>query len=292
MKVVSVLQFGENKAGYLLPCVFAFGIYLSVLVMFANYALFHQIQQAIGHSSFPEVAQLPHDISRERLDSIITSLGDVKGVSETRVLREEELRILLQPWLSEEVVTELLPLPFLIEITRSQSSGLDRAQLHTVLNEIPGASLMALPGQARMGLSSSYGLLAALFIVLLAFTTVLVSAVIFVVTRMSLLLHKDTVNVMRLLGALDQFIIRQFQLNMFRIAVIAGLLGSLVAAGTVIAALYCANGFGIERFFLDELAGLFLALVVVGVGLAIMLSWLLVPKVVGRHLLFLQKPRW
>ena len=292
MKVVSVLLLGRNKAGYLLFCAFGVGIYFSVLAMFVNFALFHQIQQATGHSSFPEVAQLPHDISRERLDNIIASLGDVRGVSEARLLSEEELRSLLQPWFTEEVVTELLPLPFLIEITRSQVSSLDRARLHTVLNEISGASLMAPPGEARMGLSLSCGLLAALFIVILAFTAVLVSAVIFVVTRMSLLLYKDTVNVMRLLGALDQFIIRQFQFNMLRIAVIAGFLGSLVAAGTVISALYCANQFGIERFFLEDIASLFLLLVGVGVGLALVLSWLLVPKVVSRHLLFLQKPRW
>jgi len=260
--------------------------------MFANYALFHQIQQAIGHSSFPEIAQLPHDISRERLDSVITSLGEVRGVSEPRLIQEEELRVLLQPWLSEEVVTELLPLPILVEITKSQVSDLDRTQLHTVLKEVSGASLMALPGQSRMGLSTSYGLLAALLIVLLAFTVVLVSAVIFVVTRMSLLFHKETVNVLRLLGAPDQFIIRQFQFNMLRIAATASFLGTLVAVGTVMSALFCANELGVEGFLLAELASLFLGLVAVGVGSAPTLSWLLVPKVVGHHLLFLQKPRW
>ena len=119
-----------------------------------------------------------------------------------------------------------------------------------------------------------------------------VSAIIFLVTQGSLLLHKETVNITRLLGATDQFIIRQFQFNMLRIAVIAGFFGSLVAAGTVISALFCANGIGIEWFLLDELASLFLALVAVGVISAPTLSWLLVPKVVSRHLLFLQKPRW
>ena len=287
-----MLQLGRDKASYLLFCAFAVGIYFSVLVMFANYMLFQQVQHAIGPSSFPEIAQLPHDISQERLANIIDSLADVRGVSETRLLPEEELRVLLQPWLSEKVVTELMPLPFLVEITRSGVFDLDPAQLYAVLNEISGAGLMALPGQPRMGLSLSYGLLAALFIVLLLFTVIFVGSVIFVVTRMFLMLHNETVNVMRLLGAPDQFIIRQFQFNMLKIAVIAGFLGSLAAAGTVIAALFCANGFGIKWFFLDELASLFLALVFVGVGSAPMLSWLAVPKIVSRHLLCLQKPRW
>jgi cell division protein FtsX len=292
MKTALVLQLGRNKAGYLLLCGFAFGMYFWVLAMFMNFALFNQIHQAVGPSNFLEIAQLPHNISQERLDSVIASLGNISGVVEIQLLPEEDLQALLQPWFPEKVVTELLPLPFLIEITGSQTYDFDKAKLQAVLNEVSGASLMGPPAEPGTPLASPYGLLGALFIIIFAFTAGLISVVIFMVTRMSLLLHKETVSVLRLLGAADHFIVRQFQFSMVRTAVMGGVIGSLLAAGTVMAALLCARGFGIEWFLVDELITLFLVLVAVGVGTGLVLTWLLVPKVVSRHLLFLKKPRW
>ena len=106
------------------------------------------------------------------------------------------------------------------------------------------------------------------------------------------MLNRDVVNVLRLLGATELFLVQEFRLTLLRIAIIGNSIGSIMAVGTVLFILLVVIDLGVNEllppnfnFFL-----LFAGLIWVFVGPA--LTWIVAPTIMGRELSLLKKPRW
>ena len=102
------------------------------------------------------------------------------------------------------------------------------------------------------------------------------------VTRTSLLLHSEMINVLDLLGASERFIICQLRLNMLRIAVVGGLLGAVPAIGTLLLFFLGSGIFHSGLNWVPDLWMLHAVLALLAVAMGVALTWLLVPRVVGR----------
>ena len=158
---------------------------------------------------------------------VLALLKTTPGVAFAAVVAPAELEELIEPWLGTREGQPPLPMPRLIDVGFDPGLEPDLARLEESLRAIvPEARIEdTAPGPAPA--SSQHGrrgcwpaarpwpLLAAILVVVA------------VVTRLSLDLHAETVDLLRLMGAADRYVARQFEQH----ALASGLRGALVGFG-------------------------------------------------------------
>jgi cell division transport system permease protein len=169
-------------------------------------------------------------------------LRNDEGVARASPVASDELERLVESWLVDDgAAGGRLELPRLIDVTFRPSAEPDVAALEQRLRAVvAGASIEIdeLPVDrsddlARL-LRAGGGLVG---LALLVGTLV----VVVVVTRMSLDLHDDTVDLLRLMGAPDGYVARQFELHALLHGLRGGLIGFAAALATVLAAVHAAE---------------------------------------------------
>ena len=182
------------------------------------------------------------------VDTVTLALRRLEGVAQVRVLAAQEVGRLVQPWLGSDATLAGLPLPRLIDVTLEPNVHPDTARLLDELARLaPGATVdpeavqePRLDEAARALRGLGLGITAAIFLAL--------AAAVAAMTRMSLDLHQATVDLLRLMGASEGYVGRQFEQH----ALANGLRGSL--AGFAAAVLMLAAAIAALRLW--PLAGL------------------------------------
>lgn len=174
----------------------------------------------------------------EILDKVIDLLSATPGVAGTTLLDDREIARLLEPWLGPEAGELDIPLPAMIAVTLREDAALDQAQLQRDLTAIQsGARVDAHADWIADALSFLRGLklLATLLtgIVLVATTLTIIF-----VTRTGLSIHRSVIEIVHLIGAPDIYIAGQFQAQSLRLGLLGGIVGTLLAAATIIGADY------------------------------------------------------
>ena len=157
------------------------------------------------------------------VDTVTQALRRLEGVAQVRVLAAQEVGRLVQPWLGSDAALAGLPLPRLIDVTLEPNVHPDTAGLLDELARLaPGATVdpeavqePRLDEAARALRGLGLGIAAAIFLAL--------AAAVAAMTRMSLDLHQATVDLLRLMGASEGYVGRQFEQH----ALANGLRGSL-----------------------------------------------------------------
>ncbi|MGB5557162.1 MAG: cell division protein FtsX [Paracoccaceae bacterium] len=171
----------------------------------------------------------------EQTAAVLAVLETTPGIAMARALDEADERALLEPWFGPDLPLDTLPIPKLIEIIET-AEGVDTEGLRLRLQaEAPGAvlddhtrwrePLVAAAARIRM-----LGLLA---ITLIAATT---AAMVALAANSALAANGQVIKVLRLVGALDSYIVRAF----VRRFTLRALLGA--AVGTLVAAIFIALG--------------------------------------------------
>lgn len=155
-------------------------------------------------------------------------LRTTPGVERSRILSEEEQRLLLEPWFGPDLPIEDLPIPRLIEVIED-ADGIDAEGLRQRLAaEAPGAFLddhtrWREPLVAAADRLRSLGLIA---LILIAAST---AAMITLAARAALAANSQEIRVTRLVGATDHYIarafVRRFTLRSLAGAAIGAVLG-------------------------------------------------------------------
>jgi len=183
----------------------------------------------------------------EILDKVIDLLSATPGVAGTTLLDDREIARLLEPWLGPEASELDIPLPAMIAVTLREDAALDQAQLQQDLTAIqPGAKVDTHADWIADALDFLRGLklLAALLTGVVLAATAL--TIIFV-TRTGLSIHRSVIEIVHLIGAPDAYIAGQFQAQSLRLGLLGGIVGTLLAAGTIVGAdhlLQSAGAFG------------------------------------------------
>ena len=155
-------------------------------------------------------------------------LRTTPGVAYATLVSREELDKLIEPWLGPRAEgTASLPMPRLIDVGFNPGTTPDLDRLAEAVRAINAGAQVedADPGPDA-------GEHAARVVRLLAGTAglvvlVAILAAVVVVTRMSLDLHAETVDLLRLMGARDRYVARQFEQH----ALASGLRGGMVGYG-------------------------------------------------------------
>lgn len=170
----------------------------------------------------------------QRAEATAAILVADPAVASVRSVPEEELGQLLEPWLGSIEGGEAVPIPALIDVQlRREADEAEVTRLQALVDgEVQGARVDA----QSDWLKPVYSALAALqylalgLIVLLAFTS---AAAVWLAARSAFASHRETVEIVHLLGGTDEQIARIFQRSVAVDALLGGIVGLTLGAAAV-----------------------------------------------------------
>jgi cell division transport system permease protein len=224
-----------------MPWVIAIMVLLTAVAAAGALALGNLAQTAnaglSGGITVQIVTAAPAERARQANDAL-AALRETPGVAAVRLVPAEEVDALIEPWLGvrsdDPAAADALPVPALIDarltgaVTPAQLESL-RARLRQVA---PAARLDAQANwlEPVFDAVAALGWVALALIVLLAATT---AAAVLLAARTALNSHRETIEIVHLLGGTDLQIARIFQRSIALDAAAGGALGLGLALGVI-----------------------------------------------------------
>ena len=166
------------------------------------------------------------------------ALGGHPLVTSFRIVPQAELEELLEPWLGGGVSSEDVPIPGLIDVELSRHASADElTQLQTTLDE----ALQPLGGNARVDAQSQwlqpvYDALVALqylALALIVLVSIATAAAVWLSSRNAFTNHRETVEIIHLLGGTDQQVTQIFERSILRETAFGACIGVLIGVAAV-----------------------------------------------------------
>jgi len=225
-----------------MPWVIAIMVLLTAIAAAAGLALGNLATQAsadlAGGVTVQVVNASPGQRSRQANDAL-AALRETPGVAQVRLVPAAEVDALLEPWLGTQVTgggDDALPVPALIDARLdgpADAAALDRIRAR-LARVAPDARVNAQAGWLEPVFAALDALrwLAVALIALLALTTM---AAVLLAARTALDSHRDTIEIVHMLGGTDAQIARVFQRSIAIDAAAGGALGLALAVAVIVA---------------------------------------------------------
>ena len=235
MRGVAAIPYRE-PGSRMLPLVIAVMVYLAALSIASFGAMSAALsgwRADLASTLTVQVPARPEASLKKRIEATLAVLRTWPDIAEARPLADSELKHLLEPWLGADASLGDLPVPRLIDVDLAPGAVLDSTALAAALEKAsPGVVLDAnqdwVAQVARMG-----GLIQAVALVIIALVSLAGIAIIVFATRAGLSVHRETIEILHLMGAHDTFIAREFQNRYFRLGLLGGLFGLLITAASL-----------------------------------------------------------
>ena len=227
----------QTRFGGPIPWVIAILIALVVIAAAGGLSLRNLAENARADLSDAVTVQIIEADAERRAalaSSAASLLANQPLVTSVRIVPEEELTALLEPWLGAGAASEEIPIPALIDVELSRSAAPDEiTQLQAALDgAVPGARVDA---QSEW-LTPVYDALSALQWLALALILLVASATaaaVWLAARSAFSNHRETVEIIHLLGGTDAQVTRIFQRSVVRDAAFGAVIGLLLGLGAV-----------------------------------------------------------
>ncbi|WP_066727302.1 cell division protein FtsX [Sphingomonas pituitosa] len=224
---------GEGQRSWVMAGIMAIMLFLTVLAGALGLGVARSaggIDRQLAGQLTVQLVEADASARDVRARALVAALGRVPGVTRVREADRAELAALLRPWLGDAGLDPDLPMPVLIDVTASPGAA---AQVAAAARRVAPAARV--DGSARW-LSPVRGLLATLFWVAIALVLVIAAAtagVALLVARAGLDTHRDTIDVLHMLGSTDLQVARLLQRRIARDTLLGGALGTLAALALV-----------------------------------------------------------
>lgn len=243
----SDIPLSRDASARFLPWIVAFLTYIAALSV-AGYLALSQLSTAwndgLSNALTVEVNVIEGEDDaaiNSRVQSTVALLRGYPGVASAEALPQSQIREFLEPWLGNALDISALPLPRLIDVQLSGEREVDIDALNDRLAEATGARaddhvvwrarMERFLGSLEWAAIAIVGVVVAAAVIMVAFAT-----------RGSLATHRETIELLHLIGARDDYIARQFQRHAMRLALIGSVIGALAATGTAFLILRSASG--------------------------------------------------
>lgn len=227
----------EGRLSGPMPWVIAIMIFLTVLAAAAGLALAQaagDVSDELASRATVQIVEANPDSRQQQSEDVAARLRGLDLVQEVRALPQQEVEELIRPWIGSQEIGNDIPIPALIDIKLVRPA--ETAELQSLRNAISPLS-----NNARVEPSSSYiapviTLIQSLqwtafgLVALLAIAT---AAAVIISARSALNTHRETIDVIHLLGGTDRQITRLFQRRIALDALLGGILGLIAGAGII-----------------------------------------------------------
>ena len=284
MRTSSDLAFSSDNSAWLLPWILTVVVYLGVLATVGIVIVENVLGRWQEGSYASTTVQLPSNTESAAVEDVLQVLNQAHGVERARVISREEMISLLEPWFAAADLVKQLPIPWLIDVVPKEGAIVDwRATQNRLSELVPGVLvdtgmvwLEKLAQPAR-----TFQVTAILVLALIILATV---AAVSLTARAALAIHRDTIEVIHLLGAEDDYIIRQIQRRVTGMAARGSIVGAVLASATIFTIGYFTNHVEASLFPIYEFGfGGWVAMFAMPL-LAVTIAAFTVRRIVGREL--------
>ncbi len=226
----------EGRISGPMPWVIAIMLFLTLLAAATGLLLIGAAQQGGDDIASRVTIQIiePNPTRRAAQRVAVTrALRSMPGLSQIKPIPDAQVRELLAPWLGGDVVDADIPIPGLIDVTFTQQP--DKAALARFTKQIrPLASNIRIDSHATW-LAPYFDLMRALILLsggVLLLLLLATSATVILAVRSALNTHRETIEIMHMMGGTDVQAARLFQRRVALDALLGGAIGFGVAALT------------------------------------------------------------
>jgi cell division transport system permease protein len=184
-----------------------------------------------------QVIEPDAELRSVRADAVAALLADAPLVRSVRVVPEDELAALLEPWLGAGAASEDVPIPALIDVELiRRADAAEIAEVEAVLAQAGAADgALRIDAQSEW-LRPVHDALAALqylALALIALVALATMAAVWLAARNAFATHRETVEIVHLLGGTDRQITGIFTRAVLREALLGAVVGAGLGAGAV-----------------------------------------------------------
>jgi cell division transport system permease protein len=227
----------QPRMGGLIPWVIAILIALVVIAAAGGLALRNLAETAradLASAVTVQVIEPNPDLRAQRGAAVVEALQGMELVRAVRLVPQDELAALLEPWLGEGARSGDVPIPVLVDVELVRRAAPDElAAIAAALEATgPGVRVDAQSDWLRPVYRALFALqwLALGLIGLIALAT---AAAVWLASRNALGQHRETVEIIHLLGGTDSQITRIFLGTVLREAAFGALVGSALGLGAI-----------------------------------------------------------
>jgi cell division transport system permease protein len=230
------IALSRDESSYFLPWIIALMVYLAALTLAGGLTLNRTVSATRATQDDTFSVHLPYKAEQpdELVQKVLTLLRKTPGVAKADSLDSARIKPLVAPWLGKSTSLDNLPLPVIIEVEMTEDAKVDIDALTARLQAIaPGTDVDDHKQWAHQFSDFVYKIQWMLFAVSLVILSTTAAVVVFA-SKMSLKIHRGTVNLLHRLGAYDVYIANQFQHHAALLTLKGAFMGSGLAAGTLI----------------------------------------------------------
>ena len=224
----------EGRLSGPMPWVIAIMLFLTLLVAAGGLTLAEAARQGGQDLARQVTVQIIESDPAQRAAqraAVTRALRKLDSIAEVRPVPDAQVRALLEPWLGTGVIDADVPVPALVDV---RFGSVPAAETLTRLQ----STLRSVAPNIRVDSHSSWmapffelmrallWLAAAMFLLLLVAT----SAVVILAVRSTLNTHRETIEIMHMMGGTDVQAARLFQRRVALDALLGGIVGFIVAA--------------------------------------------------------------
>ena len=168
------------------------------------------------------------------IENVLGTLQRIPGIASVKLVNNQEVLKLLQPWVGQVNLLQDLTLPALMDVDMKENVVANVDEITQTLHQISPTIRIEEHTQWQHTLEKlrlSLEAMAYLFISLIGAT---VMVTITLITRSSLATHSSIIDVLRLVGANNGYIARKFQRRAFWLALKGGAWGVAIAIPTIL----------------------------------------------------------
>ena len=227
----------KTRFGGPIPWVIAILIGLVVIAAAGGLALNNLANNARSDLSDTVTVQIIEADPRaraERAQAAASALAGQPIVTSLRIVPDDELIALLEPWLGASSGSQDVPIPALIDVELNvQANDAELASLQAALDRaVPGTKVDAQSTWLRP-VYSALGALQWLALVLISLVAAATAGAVWLAARSAFANHHDTVEIIHLLGGTDSQITRVFQRTVTIEAAFGAALGTAMGVVTI-----------------------------------------------------------
>ena len=224
----------EGRLSGPMPWVIAIMLFLTLLVAAAGLTLAEAARQGgqdlARHVTIQIIEADPAQRAAQRA-AVTRALRKLDSIAEVKPVPDADVRALLEPWLGTGVIDADVPVPALVDVrfgSAPTAETLTRVQstLRSVAPNIRVDSHSSWMAPFFELMRALLWLAAAMFLLLLVAT----SAVVILAVRSTLNTHRETIEIMHMMGGTDVQAARLFQRRVALDALLGGIVGFIVAA--------------------------------------------------------------
>ena len=246
IKSAPVLPLSRDASSRFLPWLIAFMVWLATLALAAVMVLSSASDQwrrgltgSVTVQIIPTDATTAQTMQRNVIKALAVLTASPQVISAVAI-PIDKVNELLKPWIGTGAISETLqlPIPRLIDVKLAPSIN-GRVPDTTLLSakiaaEIPGATLDDHGRWLDRLLSLARAIELIVFAVLGLISLAAIATIVFA-TRTGLAIHHDVIELLHLMGAQDNYVARQFQLNALWLGFKGGTMGVVIAMVTLLA---------------------------------------------------------